>query len=241
MKSYLLASCVLIIAATTATAADVSATDYDWTGFYVGLNGGGAFNNSSVSNVMTNNPRGPNGGYFYEDQIEANQTKFTVGGLAGYNWQSNSFLLGVETDLNYLGFDASNDVVTSSTSEKSLSTQTDWYGTLRGRVGFVVDKFLIYGTGGLAYGRVKSQGRVDEFYYWKGSESNINMGWTLGAGLEYAVNPDWTVGAEYQYVDLGKNDFDYDKSPDNSYISTEVSGHVNTDFSIIKATLKYKF
>jgi len=248
MKKFLLAGVVIVSATTTAMAADLAPAApaaYDWTGFYLGLNAGAAWNNSSVDNDVDNVLLDP-----LVDEIESNQTVFTGGGEMGFNWQVDSLVLGVEADFNYLGFDDSADrsadlggaigVVTGH-----LDLQEDWYGTLRGRLGFAADNFLIYGTGGLAYGNVDASGKVETAGgdTWKASESNVNWGWTIGAGAEYAFDQNWIVGAEYMYVDLGNPDFDFDHTSlgGDGLNNDNFDGNVDAAFSVVRATIKYKF
>ena len=85
----------------------------------------------------------------------------------------------------------------------------DWLGTTRGKVGFVVtpdNRLQIYGTGGVAYGGGSSHFNIfDCSYnsYWSGNPSSTRVGWTIGAGVEYAMTNNVTIGAEYLYADLG--------------------------------------
>lgn len=108
-----------------------------------------------------------------------------IGGLqAGYNWQFGSpFVLGVETDFQFSGI---------SGGPYGL----DYFGTIRARAGYAIDRVLVYATGGFAYG----QGSLDAFGL---SSSATQTGWTLGAGAEFAFDRNWSARAEYLYVDLG--------------------------------------
>ena len=87
----------------------------------------------------------------------------------------------------------------------------DWLGTTRGKVGFVVtpdNRLMIYGTGGVAYGGGSSHFNVYDSAnnaYWSGNPSSTRVGWTIGAGVEYALTNNWTIGAEYLYADLGQH------------------------------------
>lgn len=140
---------------------------YRWTGPYIGANLG--YQWGSVSN----NPTEPSG---------------VMGGIqAGYNWQFDNFVLGAETDFNFTGADD---------TFAPWKFSNPWFGTLRARVGFTpVNNLLIYGTGGLAYGRVEAQN-------WGWTESSTRVGWTLGAGAEVALTQAWSAKFEYLYVSL---------------------------------------
>ena len=97
---------------------------------------------------------------------------FTGGALIGYNWQMESLVLGFEADINYAGFgddneeditDSINDVFNASVDDATVETSYDanWFGTLRGRLGFAADNFLFYGTGGLAFGHMEANIDID--------------------------------------------------------------------------------
>jgi outer membrane immunogenic protein len=122
-------------------------------------------------------------------------------------------VVGFETDINYSGVNLVSNglapIPTGGAFVRTVSQTLPWFGTVRGRVGFLVSQpWLIYATGGLAYGRVKSSsitdfpppGSPDDFI---GSASELRLGWTAGAGFEYAIGTGWSVKAEYLYVDLG--------------------------------------
>ena len=227
--------------ATAAQAADVTApAAYDWTGFYLGANAGIGWNNSSVDNdIYTTGVRINE----LEDTIDGGQTAFTAGGLLGYNYQMDNILFGLEADFNYLGFsDDSNrsfplgnyDFTTKS------SFEADWFGTIRGRLGYAFDNLLIYGTGGLAYGHMSADGKVVQddagtLTTWKGSTETTNWGWTVGGGAEYGID-NWSLGLEYLYVDLGSAEWD-----SNVIDSSQLRGDVDYAFSTLRASVKYRF
>ena len=249
MKKLLLAGSALVAAlsiASAANAADVDPAGYDWTGFYVGANAGVSWNNSSVNNSFSVdgvNLKGIN------NNIDDNQAAFTAGGILGYNYQIDQVVLGVETDFNYLGF--SQDGNRSGTLDHDGgaidlkakgSLEADWFGTIRGRLGYAFDNMLIYGTGGAAYGHVNGNGKLtattgDTEYTWKGSNDSTNWGWTVGGGVEYGIDK-WTLGVEYLYVDLGDGNWSDNSNPDHEY---KLKGDADYAFSTVRATVKYHF
>ena len=101
----------------------------------------------------------------------------------------------------------------------------DWLGTTRAEVGFVVtpdNRLQIYATGGVAYGGGSSHFNVyDTVYnaYWSGNPSSTRVGWTIGAGVEYAVTNNVTIGAEYLYADLGSTRINANRTPTRSNTS----------------------
>jgi outer membrane immunogenic protein len=220
MKNYLLsgvAALGLIAVAGAATAADlpsrkgpvvapiVYAPAFTWTGFYVGANAGYAFGNVSA------------GAFGVTRTVTIGDIDgFTGGGQVGYNYQMGQFVLGVETDLQGADLSASNGF--------GDRVRTEYFGTVRARVGVAFDRFLPYITGGWAYGNVKTSivglGSTDKTH---------TGGYAVGAGLEYAFTNNWSAKVEYLYVDLGE------KNVFNSGVK------VGTDFSVVRAGLNYKF
>lgn len=237
-----------------AHAADFTpATGYDWTGFYAGVNAGASKNNSEVDQEYSyvNIKR-------HEDvsaRFDNSQTAFTGGAMLGYNYQIKNVVLGVETDLNYLGF---NDVQRRAGSyyviepwnvdasyKGKAQIDANWYGTLRGRLGYAVDNLLIYGTGGLAYGGIEAGGHLEVStslggMEWDGSNSATKLGWAVGGGLEYGLNR-WTLGAEYLFVDLNTTEWDGDANGPWALANTDLTGWVDYQFSVIRATAKLRF
>jgi len=230
VKKLIAALFTVALGAATASAADLAprtytkapvmvAPVYNWTGFYVGLNAGGAWNESNMTTSTIFSPIG----YFATTSVPAigtvgnqniNRSGFTGGATAGYNWQVGGAVLGVETDFNYVGIRGSSTgtalypCCAPSTFTVNSSESTDWLWTLRGRVGFLATPaLLLYGTGGLAVADVKASYLfTDTFGPARESAaiSTTRYGWTAGAGGEYALMNGWSIKAEYLYVDLGR-------------------------------------
>jgi outer membrane immunogenic protein len=180
MKKLLVATILLGVSATAVLAADMSPMAYDWTGLYAGVNGGYAFSGSDSVGIVG---RGPVGDLTLHGMFGGVQL--------GYNHQINNIVLGVETD--FQGGDI-HDSLSGIASDR-----IDWFGTLRGRAGFAADRALIYATGGLAYGG----GTYKEFVP-PAKDNYSRIGWTLGAGVEYAVSDSMSVKAEYLYTNFGR-------------------------------------
>lgn len=249
MKKILLAGSMLVFVSPIGYAADLGPAPepvYDWTGFYFGLNAGAAFNSSSVDENAIEGDLPPDVAHNLAAKIESNETVFTGGGEIGYNWQMNNLVIGAETDFNYLGFDESRHRARAVDGlgevDSSVGLQTDWYGTVRARLGFASDNILVYGTGGLAYGNIQADGRVtaENGDFWKGSESSTNWGWTIGGGAEVGITPSWTAGAEILYVDLGSSDFDF-RNGELNEVSERINGDIDAAFTVVRATAKFKF
>ena len=143
------------------------------------------------------------------------KTNGFIGGLqGGYNYQINTTVVGVETDIQFGSIKGT--TTTPSTplpalfdfAHFSVSEKVNWFGTLRGRFGFLpMSNLLLYGTGGLAYGGVNAetdyQYETAPFVNYHGSTTKTKTGWTAGGGAEWAFNRMWSVKAEYLYYDLG--------------------------------------
>jgi outer membrane immunogenic protein len=197
---------------------------YNWTGFYIGGNVGGAWNDSRddvyptgcfLTSVTCGG--GPALNPLRSDSVRLNGSGFVGGGQAGYNWQRDRWVFGVEGDINYNGVNDSsfiNRPVGLPLIGNYIHSETDklqWFGTFRGRVGVTVTpSFLIYGTGGLAFGGVKSASATSftaTADTYAGSNSDTRAGWTAGGGGEWMIAPQWSIKAEYLYIDLGKTGY----------------------------------
>ena len=144
---------------------------FTWTGFYVGVNAGYGWTQSN--NVTFTTPTG-----LWTTYSSGNNSGFTGGGQIGYNMQYNQFVFGLETDIQYADFGKKNYYSTGLGPFPTFATDNgNYFGTVRGRVGYAIDRTLIYVTGGLAYGDV---GQTV-------GNASTNWGWTLGGGVEYAL------------------------------------------------------
>lgn len=197
------------------------------------------------------------------NSVGGDDAHFTGGAMIGYNWQMDSLVLGFEADINYAGFgdDSSDDLggrlndIFGETNNRfegrsKASFDADWFSTFRGRIGFAADNFLFYGTGGLAVGQIEADVHLnvtdtdtDETYSFRGSDSSTNWGWTVGAGMEYGID-NWSLGVEYLFVDLGSAEWDGDWNTSDGNIDTadfEGDGHIDYQFSVVRATAKIRF
>jgi outer membrane immunogenic protein len=205
MKKFLLSGAALaaLIVAVPASAADMAARGpvykapaaaplFDWTGFYIGAHGGYGWGSFGGLD--------PDGGF--------------GGGQIGVNWQfAPNWVWGVEADIS--GADMKDSVA-------GVSVKTDVFGTVRGRLGYTVDRTMFYGTGGFAWADTKAS-----FAGASGSENNY--GWVLGAGIEYAFAPNWTAKVEYLHADYGRD----------TYSGAGITGDLKND--TIKVGVNYLF
>ena len=190
---------------------------YDWSGFYAGVNAGVGFGHASTSTDTVFSPIG----YFAASSVpainaagsqSANRAGFTGGVQIGYNWQTSNALLGLEADFGYMGLRASSSggavypCCAPTAFTVSSTAKTDWLLTLRPRIGFTSNNWLMYVTGGLALGQVKGDFTFTDTFATaseSASISKIKAGWALGGGIEYAMAGPWSFKLEYLHVDLG--------------------------------------
>lgn len=221
-NKVILAASAAVLISGTAMAADaivynepapvVIANTFSWEGAYVGVNAGYGF------------------GKMKEDEFSIKPRGFVGGIQAGYNWQFDQIVAGIEADFQ------------GSTMKKSVSFYDDagdyegdlegkvqWFGTVRGRLGAdIAERTMLYGTAGLAYGKVKLEAKDDTAYY---SASDTRAGWTAGAGVEHAFTDNVTLKTEYLYTDLGKVKFG----------DADDALKVKTNFHTVRVGVNYKF
>jgi len=253
---------------------------FSWTGFYIGVNAGGVFANDNSVDTVTRNVSsiaGLNGDIGAAVAARgtgsvslSNRGQFIAGGQIGYNWQIGpAWVTGIEADIQGVGRNNSSGtlalagvvpgaaVTIPSTSTISSSSNLDYLGTLRGRVGFLVTPaMLAYATGGLAYGRVEASTTIVERlglsdtpdpFGTSGNISTTRVGWTAGGGVEWMLGQNWSAKLEYLYYDLGTVSF---ASPPirqfgnfGTLLETTSAVQSSTRFngSIFRAGLNYRF
>jgi outer membrane immunogenic protein len=196
---------------------DFPATGYKWSGAYVGLNGGWTRGLSDAKTTTVFSPTG----YFAQSSVPAiasagsqslENDNFTGGIQAGYNWQFGKAVIGGEMDFNYQGIDDSKSCTAGypccapTTFTVESRVQTDWLFTVRPRIGFAMDKWLIYATGGLAVTNIKADFKFTDTFagmYEAASVSETKAGWTVGGGIEMGIAKHWSIKSEYLYTDFG--------------------------------------
>jgi outer membrane immunogenic protein len=162
-----------------------SVAPFSWTGIYIGLNGGYGWGNAQYSDPFIGS-------------FSKAATGWLGGGTVGYNLQTNSWVLGVEGDLDASSIMGTNTSFPTCAFLQACQARNDWFGTVRGRLGYALDRVLVFATGGAAFGDLKLTNPfgVSETH-------NTNVGWVVGGGVEYAFQGPWSIKAEYLYADLG--------------------------------------
>ena len=266
MKTLLLASAALVacVAAVGANAADLPAPvykapafapAYNWTGPYGGLNLGYGWGSAYDAQL------GPSGDaasrMFWNPAFIAGAapSRFNLapngvigGAQLGYNRQFGAWVWGIEADFQGANISDSQSINTAvagfAPGSFASGQNLDFLGTARGRLGYTpVDRWLIYATGGLAYGHVN----YNLSFNFPGSNdfqsiatSNTDVGWTLGGGFEWALGSNWTAKAEYLYVDLGDRTFTSAPAGRAANLATTLSETFENRYSIVRVGLNYK-
>jgi outer membrane immunogenic protein len=269
----------------TAQAADVrvpvSKSAMSWTGWYVGASSGYGWSESHVDPVggiafcnPTLNGCTPAGGpVFASTQVAAippelitHPSGALLGGQAGYNYQSGPMVVGLETDISWTNINGSNGqygaaqlpggpqnvVNTAANADQRLQ----YLGTLRARAGYLpADPLLLYVTGGLAYGQLRSNVTVTQSQAGGcfcqpivpgiTSSTTTRAGWTVGFGLEYVFSRPWSFKAEYLYFDLGHVDYQSTLTQANAagtpFTAIGVVSTTHFTGNIFRAGLNYMF
>lgn len=258
---------LLAFAAAPALAADLPvkarpmppAPVWNWSGFYIGVNGGYSWGRSSRDlnffNPLTGVAlaTGTGGGRDLDGGL--------FGGQIGYNWQVTNWVFGIEADAQWTGQKGSTTVLcplagcfpalvavpAGAGTAATLSDKLEWFGTIRGRVGVTVTpSVLLYATGGGAYGSLQTDLGLATFtatgipVAFGASRSVDKFGWTVGAGIEAMFAANWTAKIEYLYMDLG--------SISNSVVLPVAAGFPlganvtsRVTDSIIRGGINYKF
>jgi outer membrane immunogenic protein len=224
----------------------------NWTGFYVGANVGYTWGQADAR--YTGNPAfvgGPVAVGLAPAGFALDTSGVIGGGQLGYNFQFGQWVLGAEADFQAIG-QRNNGVtffgaVGPAGLTSSASASVDWLATVRGRAGFAFDNFLLYGTGGVAFGDVNASGAIVGSGLlggtaWGGSYSETRVGWTAGAGVEYAFSPNISFKLEYLYYDLGA--VDVSVAPANGFTAaTGIAAFQRHEFDghIVRAGVNFRF
>lgn len=229
MKKLLLTTTALVVLASPALAADLAARPYtkapppvmaaiyDWSGFYIGVNGGGGWSHNTWDLVGG----GREGSH--------DSSGGTVGGQVGYRWQMGQIVFGLEAQGNWADFSGDNVSALFGTRNR---TKTDALGLFTGQVGYAWNNVLLYAKGGAAVTSNKytiSNAATGAFL---GSNDNTRWGGVVGAGIEYGFAPNWSLGFEYDHLFMDRQTVSFGALGSDS---------IKQDADLFTARLNYRF
>jgi outer membrane immunogenic protein len=215
---------------------------FDWTGFYVGANIGYGWGKSTWSDIVA--PIGNVPGDFTQ-----HNTNGVVGGFQwGYNRQIGQWLLGFASDFDWSGMKGSSFCLGSDLGiVAQCATKVPWTSTSTVRVGWAAGQFLPYVKGGFALTR--DEFNVGNYIYLDPTHAgqanylttkSYRLGWTVGAGFEYAIDRNWSVFGEYDFIDFGKNQEGFTPSVPTVF-TTNFSANIRQTVSMAKVGVNFRF
>jgi outer membrane immunogenic protein len=196
--------------------APIAAAPFSWTGFYAGVQGGYAWDGEEIYTSNLSNfsySLGRTGGF--------------GGALVGYDYQINNFVLGASAEYNFSDINGS----AAPLPGIAFTTRVNSFGSADGRLGFAFDRFLVYGTGGLAFGSINHS--ITLVGIQSDSFSSYPVGYDYGGGVEYAFTNNWAASAEYRHYDFGKVNY--------GAVGALGPHHTIETLSVVKLALIYKF
>ncbi|MGH6925801.1 MAG: outer membrane protein [Propylenella sp.] len=229
MSRLLASTAAVALLSTAAFAADlplpvepmeevVAAPAYDWSGVYIGASGG--FGWGDYDYIFTQVAGTPNVGNDLEGWV--------AGGQIGYNWQSGMFVLGAVADISWSDIEGN---AACPNPAFTCNVDVEWFGTVRGNVGVALDRFLIYGTGGFAYGGIERQSAGGGAAI---TQDETHIGWAAGGGIGFGVTNNLTIGAEALFVNLDNET--YAAVPP---LFSQVD--IGADFVVVRGSANFKF
>lgn len=236
MNRFLLGSVAILAATTGAYAADMPvkaaalrapelAPVYSWAGFYLGIEGGGAWGRSQHFAL----------GLPATDRYDVSGGLF--GGTVGFNVQASNIVFGLEGDVSWANQKGSGLDIPPFNVTSVSHTEERWLATGRGRLGYAWNNWMVYATGGFAVAdiqaRVTNPGLALDL-----AESKTRWGGTVGAGVEAGFGGNWSVKLEYLYVNLeGSRYFEVSGAP----VGVAIRDNVPINDHIVRAGLNYRF
>jgi len=195
-----------------------------WSGLYIGAHGGYAWGDvdgdvtySSPNNNQTAADHFPDG-----TGLSISADGWFGGGQIGYNTQHQNLVFGIEADVSGGDINGGGSRTTHNfggwgSYTKDISTDIDWLGTVRGRLGIATGPALFYATGGFAWAKTDADQSVTfnggnggaPGLHAVGSASKTLTGWTAGGGVEWQIAHSWSLKSEYLYVDLGSANYNF--------------------------------
>ena len=243
MKKVLLSTVALIAFAAPAAAADLAARPYtkappqmiaavyDWSGFYVGANGGWGTSRNCWTNTAV-------GGIQVAPAAEGchDASGGTAGGQIGYRWQAGSWVFGLEAQGNWADFKGSN--VSLAAAPAVNRSRIDAFGLFTGQVGYAANNVLFYAKGGAAVTDNRHEGLFAGTVIDRAEQTR--WGATVGAGVEYAFAPNWSFGVEYNHLFMGTENYNFRGVSAFAGINVR-NDDVKQDADLVTARVNYRW
>ena len=222
----------------------------NWTGLYIGAHGGYVWDDWNVDLTHSSGAINWNDPFAQPFHSLNSDGGWSGGIQAGANLQHGSIVVGIEADATWGDIDAHGRFTTPAPNYTTwdIDTSLEAFGTVRGRLGLAHGNFLFYGTGGLAWGTIDAK-QATNWYApappdvgGRTSGDVVHLGWSAGAGGEWAINSSWSIKAEWLYVDLGKENYALDGTtkPGGSVPYTETFA-TDLTFNTARVGINYKF
>jgi outer membrane immunogenic protein len=248
MRRFLISTLLLTSTAYAAVAADLPtmkaapvyvppAPVFTWTGFYLGVYGGGVFGSSYAT--------GPVGG-FANNRYNKSPGGGAFGGLVGYNFQFNpNWVIGLEGEGGWQGVTATNTFVSATSGAAFTQTaETDYSARIRGRLGYAIaDRALLFVAGGVSFSDINPKLNTLSIVDGPYSISRNFVGWNIGGGVDYAFTPNWIGRVEYIYDNYGSQNYAFGALPPvGGVLATGYADRsVSLESSTVRGALIYKF
>jgi outer membrane immunogenic protein len=244
----------VLAAALMLSTSSAFAQDASWTGPYIGAHVGGAWADWNAA-ASYDDGTGPVPGVFAPGSHTIDGDGWVAGGLIGYNHQIGNVVLGLEIDGSWGDVDGSHRFLTIGGDYGwDVATTLEAFGTARVRVGYAFNNLLIFGTGGVAYGRTEANETVTcgltgancltPTVTAVAKAEQDHVGWTLGAGAEWMFSPGWSLRGEWLHVDLGEADYRF---VGTAYPGTKNLPHTtdsvssDLEFDVFRIGVNYRF
>ncbi len=221
------------------TKAPALAPSYDWNGFYAGGQFGEGWRRSQTT-IIDGNVNFPAG--LVLNPIRS--SGILGGGFAGFNYQANQMLIGIDGDYSWNDLNGSGSTVGPTGFTSTTNFKENWIATVTGRVGYAANNFLIYGKAGAAWAGHSASGvttNATGVAVTNIADSGTRNGLTVGAGVEWGFASNWAAKLEYDFVDFGSANF-------NTTLVSVATGSVTTaarsatsDLHMVKVGLSYRF
>lgn len=241
-KIALAAAAVSVLFTTAAAAADMAPryakapppaaiAIYNWTGFYIGVHGGGAWAHSNVTDVDAYAAAALPG-----TVTTVNTSGFLAGGQVGYNWQANQYVFGIEADGGWMDIGGTAPL-TGTGSGTRVGLRSGSYGDITGRLGLAFNSALLYVKGGWAFLDDASQFSTVSGSFSGRTTHSFNNGYVIGAGIEYGFTPNWSAKVEYLHFNFGDT-LDYTVF---NAVGTPLRFNQNLTVETAKVGVNYRF